>query len=109
MDLARRLCRAAAANDVAHHAGGDGAARGPRAVPSAFYTLIKVGHLVIYWVLPGRSSTSHCGVAGNWRHGRSGRRRPTSFFPPPVLLVDGEAFDEHVDRFWFELLISEPR
>jgi hypothetical protein len=35
--------------------------------------------------------------------------RPSDIlFPPPALLADGEAFDDYVDRFWFELLIDDP-
>lgn len=80
---------------------------GERAI--GFYAPVKVGHLIIYWVLPG--APVKIALRREW-HLATWRiwPRPTGIlFPPPALLADGEAFDGYVDRFWFDLLIEDPR
>jgi hypothetical protein len=72
-----------------------------------FYAPIKIGHLIIYWVLPGKMV--RIGLRKGW-HQATWKiwPRPTDIlFPPPMLLTDGEAFDKYVDQFWFDLLIED--
>ena len=71
-----------------------------------FFTPIKVGHLVIYWVVPGipvRVTLRREWKLATWQ---IWPKPKDILFPPPALLADGEAFDDYVDSFWFDLLIS---
>jgi hypothetical protein len=73
-----------------------------------FYTPFKIGHLVIFWILPGQPV--RIALRRPWALATSQiwpKPRDT-LFPPPSQLRDGEAFDVLSDRFWFELLVNDP-
>jgi hypothetical protein len=73
-----------------------------------FFNPIKIGHLIIYFVLPPQTVEVH--LRWHWALGTIKIwPKPREFFWPPLARMrDGKAFDEYASSFWEELLLVDP-